>query len=254
MPLLSVESLSVVYGQAIDAVGDVSFAVEKGSMAALLGANGAGKSTVLKAISGVLEFERGRVVAGRVVFDGQDITGLRAHQRARLGLIHVREGRHILPSMSVEENLQVAGFALKGRGARPGAATYQKIYDYFPVLGERRKSTAGFLSGGEQQMLAIGRALCADPRLVLIDEASLGLAPMTAAKIFDILDRINAETGLSILLVEQNVGLAFRHAARVHVLENGALVLSGTPESIGSREAISARYLGGVSAAPRQTA
>jgi branched-chain amino acid transport system ATP-binding protein len=246
MALLTVDSVSVVYGRAIDALSNVSIEVGEGRMSTLLGANGAGKSTMLKAISGVLEFERGRIVRGRVTFDGQDITKMPAHRRARLGLIHVREGRHILPSMSVEENLMVAGFAMRGRGRYPGSEVFQAIYDYFPVLGERRKSTAGFLSGGEQQMLAIGRALSANPRLVLIDEASLGLAPMIARQIFDILDRINQETGLSILIVEQNVGLALNHAEYVYVLENGRIALEGTPDNIGGREEISARYLGGV--------
>ncbi|MGB3407662.1 MAG: ABC transporter ATP-binding protein [Jannaschia sp.] len=250
MSLLTVDTLSVVYGQAIDALADVSLSIGEGRMSALLGANGAGKSTTLKAISGVLAFERGRIVKGRVTFDGTDITDMAAHQRARLGLIHVREGRHILPAMTVEENLQVAGFAVQGRGAFPTSADFERIYDYFPVLGERRRSTAGFLSGGEQQMLAIGRALSARPRLVLIDEASLGLAPMIARKIFEILDRINADTGLSILIVEQNVGLALDHASYVYVLENGRVTLEGPPATIGSREDISARYLGGVGKSP----
>lgn len=248
MSLLAVDNISVVYGQAISAISDVSLVVEEGQMVALLGANGAGKSTVLKAISGLLEFENGRVASGQISFDGKPINTVRAHQRARAGLVHVREGRHILASMSVEENLMTAGFAAAGRGPFPSARALDRIYEYFPVLGQRRTGTAGFLSGGEQQMLAIGRALVAQPRLVLIDEASLGLAPLVAAQIFEILRQINADTGLSILIVEQNVGLALKSAQYVYVLENGSVALKGTGESIGSREEISARYLGGAGA------
>ncbi|MFT6676933.1 MAG: branched-chain amino acid transport system ATP-binding protein [Sulfitobacter sp.] len=243
---LVVDKLSVVYGQAIEAVNDLSMTVESGAMTALLGANGAGKSTILKAISGVLAFEHGRVVTGSVSFDGSDVTAMRAHKRARSGLLHVREGRHILSSMTIEENLNVACFAAPGRSRGDANKAIARIYEYFPVLGERRRNTAGYLSGGEQQMLAIGRALAADPRLVLIDEASLGLAPKISAQIFEILARINAETGLTILIVEQNVGLALRYAKQVYILENGRVVRSGSPAEIGSREEISARYLGGV--------
>lgn len=249
MSLLAVENINVVYGQAIAAITDVSLVVEEGQMVALLGANGAGKSTVLKAISGLLEFENGRVTTGNIAFDGKPFTAARAHQRARAGLLHVREGRHILTSMSVEENLLTAGFAVSGRGPFPDAKALGRIYEYFPVLGQRRSRTAGFLSGGEQQMLAIGRALVAAPRLVLIDEASLGLAPLIAAQIFDILRQINADTGLSILIVEQNIGLALKSAQYVYVLENGSVALNGSAETIGSREEISARYLGGTRSA-----
>ncbi|MCF7701787.1 ABC transporter ATP-binding protein [Loktanella sp. M215] len=247
MTRLVVENISVVYGQAIEAVSDLSLIAESGAMTALLGANGAGKSTMLKAISGILEFEHGRVSQGSITFDGISVTAMRAHKRARSGLLHVREGRHILSSMTVEENLDVAGFAAPPRSRADAAGAVSKIYDYFPVLGQRRRSTAGYLSGGEQQMLAIGRALAADPRMVLIDEASLGLAPMIAEQIFEILAKINAETGLTILIVEQNVGLALRHATQVYILENGRVVREGPPSQIGSREEISARYLGGVS-------
>lgn len=246
MARLVVENLSVVYGQSIEAVNDLSMIIESGEMTALLGANGAGKSTVLKAISGILAFEHGRVTEGSISFDGTDVTGVRAHKRARSGLVHVREGRFILPSMTIEENLSVASFATPGRSRADENRAIEKIYDYFPVLGERRRSTAGYLSGGEQQMLAIGRALAADPRLVLIDEASLGLAPKIVQQIFEILARINAETGLTILIVEQNVSLALKYAKQVYILENGRVVKSGSPAEIGTREEISARYLGGV--------
>ncbi|MGR3493655.1 ABC transporter ATP-binding protein [Citreimonas sp.] len=246
MASLTVENLSVVYGQAIEAVNGVTMNVEEGRMTALLGANGAGKSTVLKAISGILEFEHGRIEAGRILLGDRPLGGMRAHARARAGVMHVREGRHILGPMTVEENIDVAGFAAGRRTRAQTRAIRERIYGYFPVLGERRRGTAGYLSGGEQQMLAIGRALAAEPRLVLVDEASLGLAPMIAEQIFEILARINEETGLTILIVEQNVGLALRHADQVYILENGRVAREGPPSRIGTREEISARYLGGV--------
>jgi len=242
---LTVEHLSVVYGQAIAALDDVTMTVSEGRMTALMGANGAGKSTVLKAISGVLEFERGRISTGRVTFGGQQLNDVPAHRRSRMGVAHVREGRHILSNMTVEENLDVAGFAAPRRTKAETARIADRIYGYFPVLGERRRGTAGYLSGGEQQMLAIGRAIAAEPRVMLVDEASLGLAPMIAEQIFEILGRINADTGLTILIVEQNVGLALRYAEYVYVLENGRVALEGTRDTIGTREEISARYLGG---------
>ncbi|SPJ25417.1 ABC transporter ATP-binding protein [Palleronia abyssalis] len=242
---LTVENLSVVYGQAIAALDDVTMTVSEGRMTALMGANGAGKSTVLKAISGVLEFERGRISTGRVTFGGQQLNDIPVHRRSRMGVAHVREGRHILSNMTVEENLDVAGFAAPPRSKAETARIADRIYGYFPVLGERRRGTAGYLSGGEQQMLAIGRAIAAEPRVMLVDEASLGLAPMIAEQIFEILGRINADTGLTILIVEQNVGLALRYAEYVYVLENGRVALEGTRDTIGTREEISARYLGG---------
>ncbi|WP_417683765.1 ABC transporter ATP-binding protein [Roseibium sp.] len=244
MALLNIEELSVVYGGAIDAVSNVSLKVEEGTMVALLGSNGAGKSSTLKAISGTLEFERGEITTGDVQFDGGSVRAVKAHQRARAGLIHVREGRHVFSGMSVEDNLIAAGFAVGKRGSAPGRAEIDRIYEYFPRLGERRHGLAGFLSGGEQQMLAIGRALISQPRMMLVDEASLGLAPMIAEDIFRIMAEINRETGLSILVVEQNVGLTLKHASYAYILENGRVVLEGTPDDIGGRDAISAIYLG----------
>ena len=252
--MLSIDGLSVVYGGAIDAVRDVSLTVGEGRMVALLGANGAGKSTILKAVSGLLGFERGVITAGEIRFEGRVINTVRAHQRARAGLIHVREGRHVLPSMTVEENLRVAGFAAGSRGPFPGRHDLDAIFEYFPPLSERRNGLAGYLSGGEQQMLAIGRALVARPKLVLVDEASLGLAPLVAEEIFRILGRINAETGLSILVVEQNIALALRYASHAYVLENGQVALEGPPDAIGDRDTISARYLGGGQAGATQPA
>lgn len=245
MALLQVEGLSVVYGGAIEAVCNVSLKVEEGAIVALLGSNGAGKSTILKAISGILQFEQGEIAAGSVQFEGKSLIGVRAYQRARSGLMHVREGRHVFSSMTVEDNLKAAGFAIGKRGRPPGKADIERIYGYFPRLGERRNGLAGFLSGGEQQMLAIGRALVSRPTLMLIDEASLGLAPIVAEDIFRIMAEINRELGLSILVVEQNVGLTLKYAQYAYVLENGRIGLSGKADDLGGREALSALYLGG---------
>jgi branched-chain amino acid transport system ATP-binding protein len=240
---LAIANLDVRYGGAIAGVRDLSLTVPDGGFVALLGANGAGKTTTLKTISGLLPFENGRVVSGTIRFFGEDIAGVHAHQLARRGLLHVREGRHVFPNMTLEENLAAATFALTGRGRRTGG--FDDIYAYFPLLAARRKSYAGLLSGGEQQMLAIGRALVGDPRLLLVDEASLGLAPLIAREIFDILARINFEKKLAILVVEQNVSLALKHAGYGYILENGTVVLEGTAATLSDRELVSSRYLGG---------
>ncbi|MFC7398693.1 ABC transporter ATP-binding protein [Chelatococcus sp. GCM10030263] len=246
---LEVAGLSVVYGAAIEALDQVSLAVPEGGFVALLGANGAGKSTMLKAISGLLRFENGRVRAGRIVFNGEPIAGLPSFALARRGILHVREGRFVFPTMTVEENLEAASFARGKRTPQAPRRVYDEIFGYFPALARRRSSQAGYLSGGEQQMLAIGRALFAMPELLLVDEASLGLAPKIAAEIFSILARINAERRLSILVVEQNVSLALRHAAYGYVLESGKLVQEGPAASLMDRENLSKRYLGGQAAA-----
>jgi branched-chain amino acid transport system ATP-binding protein len=243
---LDITGLDVVYGGAIVAVSGLSLTVPEGGFVALLGANGAGKTTTLKTVSGLLPFERGRITEGSILFFGEEIAGVSAYQLARRGLLHVREGRHVFPSMTVEENLQAATFALVGRGT--ASRNFDAIYGYFPQLAQRRKLHAGFLSGGEQQMLAIARALVGDPRLLLVDEASLGLAPFLAAEIFQILDRINRERRIAILVVEQSVTLALRHASYGYLLENGRLVMRGTAHELTDREQLSNRYLGGESA------
>jgi branched-chain amino acid transport system ATP-binding protein len=246
-PALEIAELDVRYGGAIAGVRDLSLTVPDGGFVALLGANGAGKTTTLKTVSGLLPFENGRIVSGTIRFFGEDIASVHAHQLARRGLLHVREGRHVFANMTLEENLAAATFALTGRGRRAGG--FDDIYAYFPLLAARRKSYAGLLSGGEQQMLAIGRALVGDPRLLLVDEASLGLAPLIAREIFDILARINAEKKLAILVVEQNVSLALKHARYGYILENGAVVLEGTAANLSDRELVSSRYLGGAAQA-----
>lgn len=246
---LKIDQLSVVYGSAIEALDSVSLSVPEGGFVALLGANGAGKSTLLKAVSGLLRFENGRATTGSIEYEGANIESVPSHKLAQRGILHVREGRFVFPNMTVEENLEAAFFGRAGRGGKLPRGEYTEIFDYFPALAQRRKSAAGFLSGGEQQMLAIGRALFAHPRLLMVDEASLGLAPKIAAEIFEILARINAERKLSILVVEQNVTLALRHASYGYVLESGKLVQEGPSAGLMDRDNLSKRYLGGASQA-----
>jgi branched-chain amino acid transport system ATP-binding protein len=246
---LEITDLDVVYGGAITAIRGMSIVVPDGGFIALLGANGAGKSTTLKAISGLLPFENGKIVAGRIAFYGEEIGGVPSHKLARRGLLHVREGRHVFPAMTVEENLMAATFALMGR-PQAKKSQFDDIYAYFPQLVERRRLQAGLLSGGEQQMLAIGRALVGEPRLLLVDEASLGLAPFLAKEIFEILGRINRERKLSILVVEQNVNLALKQASYGYILETGKIAIEGTSAVLADRERLTRRYLGSGNAQP----
>jgi branched-chain amino acid transport system ATP-binding protein len=244
-PILEVRNLGVFYGGAIQALDDVSINVAPGGFVALLGSNGAGKSTTLKTISGLLRFENGRVTSGSVSFLGRNIRSTPSYALARSGILHVREGRHVFANMTVDDNLDAAKFALKGRKAAPRRGGYDAIFDYFPTLARRRKTYAGLLSGGEQQMLAIGRALVGEPELLLVDEASLGLAPLVARDIFDILTKINQDRKLAVLVVEQNVSLALRYARYGYVIESGRIVLEGPAEELANRELLSSRYLGG---------
>jgi branched-chain amino acid transport system ATP-binding protein len=238
---LEVKSLEVVYQGVIQALSNFSLNVPEGSIVALLGANGAGKTTALKAISNFLPLENGRVTRGSITVGGQDLLGLPPHTIVRRGIFHVREGRHVFAEMSVEENLVAATFAQ--RNARPRKAALSEVYAYFPILAERRRRSAGYLSGGEQQMLAIGRALVADPAMILLDEPSLGLAPLIVKDIFAIIERINREKRVSILLVEQNAMIALKYASYGYVLENGRTVLEGTSEELISNRDVQNFYL-----------
>jgi branched-chain amino acid transport system ATP-binding protein len=240
---LEIEDLVVTYGGAITGVSGVSLAVPEGGLVALLGANGAGKTTVLKAASGLLPFEKGRVARGSIRVFGEPVGNTPAHRLARKGMMHVREGRRIFGGLTVEENLRAAGFALDARSKLESQIA--AVYEFFPILGERRNGQAGYLSGGEQQMLAIGRALIAQPKLILVDEASLGLSPMMAKEIFAALSRINAERRISVLIVEQNARLALNHANYAYVLEVGKLVMEGPAKELAANDAVAARYLGG---------
>ncbi len=236
MALLEVENLHIFYGH-VHALKGITFHVNEGEMLTLLGANGAGKSTILRAVSGLL-----RPRQGRIVFDGKDITGLPAHQIVRLGVSHAPEGRKIFPTLTVEENLNLGAYS-RWRDRTGVEESRRLVFRLFPRLAERRHQLAGTLSGGEQQMLAISRALMARPRLLLLDEPSLGLAPLLVRAIFKTIKEINAQ-GVTTLLVEQNARLALKLAHRGSVLETGNIVLSGTARSLLADERVRKAYLG----------
>ena len=233
--MLRLEGIDAFYGD-LQALYDVSLEVEQGRVFALVGANAAGKSTTLRVISGLVTPRR-----GRVVLDGQDLTPVPAHQRVDLGIVQVPEGRRLFPFMSVTENLLLGAHTARARAERD--ATLKYVYTLFPVLAERRTQLAGSLSGGEQQMCAIGRALMARPRVLMLDEPSLGLAPVLVKRIFDTVRTINAD-GMTIMLVEQNVRQALTLAQRAAVLESGHLVLHGQGAALLADDRLKRAYLG----------
>jgi branched-chain amino acid transport system ATP-binding protein len=240
--MLALNNIEVIYDGVILVLKGVSLNVEEGGITTLLGANGAGKTTTLKAISGVLRSERGEVTKGSVEFDGQRIDGLRPHQIVKRGLVQVFEGRRVFEHLTTEENL-VAGAHVQSDRRRVNEGI-ERVYEYFPRLRERRSVQSGYLSGGEQQMLAIGRALMSGPRVVLLDEPSLGLAPMLVEEIFGIIQRLNREQKLTVLLVEQNATLALTIAEHGYVMENGRIVLEGSAASLRENADIKEFYLG----------
>ncbi len=239
--LLSVNNIEVIYDHVILVLKGVSLEVPEGGIVALLGANGAGKSTTLKAISGLLGTERGDVTKGSIEFLGEPIHRRDPALVVTRGIVQVMEGRHVFEHLTVEENLLTGAYTrTKGDTVRD----LELVYEYFPRLRERRTGYAGYISGGEQQMLAIGRALMAHPRLMLLDEPSMGLAPMLVAEIFEIVGRLNREEGLSVLLAEQNAAMALRVAQHAYVMENGRVVLDGDRATIAENEDIKEFYLG----------
>jgi len=242
-PLLRVNNLEVVYNHTVQVLKGLSLAVPEGQVVALLGSNGAGKSTTLKAISGLLPMEDGEVTDGEIRFGGVSLVGRQPHEIARRGVFQVMEGRRVFEELTVEENLSCASYARGGPGDLAGA--YEKVYGYFPLLAERRRQLAGYLSGGEQQMLAIGRALVARPKLMLLDEPSLGLSPILVEEIFGIVSRINREEGTTILLVEQNANMALSVASHGYILENGKIVLDGPTSLLREDRDVRDFYLGG---------
>jgi len=233
--MLEVRNMDVHYGR-IQALWDVSFTISKGEIVVLLGSNGAGKTTTLKALSGLLP-----VSGGQVLFAGRDIRFLPPHERVEMGLGQVPEGRHIFPLMSVEENLLMGGFHPAHRGGR--RAAIERMLEMFPILRDRRRQLGGTLSGGEQQMLAIARALTGNPQLLMLDEPSLGLAPSVVTDIFSSIQQINA-AGTTVLMVEQNTQEAFRIAHRGYVLENGRVVLEDTASRLLANPEVQRAYLG----------
>lgn len=247
LPLLSVEQVEVFYEQSILALRGVSLQVGKGQMVALLGANGAGKSTTLKAISSLVRAERGEVTKGQILYQGQVITDADPASLVLAGLAQVLEGRHCFTHLTVEQNLLIGGFV--GRPSRKVLnQRLERIYGYFPRLRLLRKRLTGYTSGGEQQMVAIGRALMSEPRLLLLDEPSMGLAPQVVEEIFEILARLNRDEGLSLLVAEQNINIALDYAQYAFVLENGRVVDEGSAAELAGREDIQNYYLGAVSA------
>ncbi|TDE35388.1 ABC transporter ATP-binding protein [Antarcticimicrobium sediminis] len=240
--ILEIENIELTYKGSIQALRGLSLKVPKGQIVALLGSNGAGKSSTLKAVSNLLSLENGELTAGRIRFNGKDTAGLSPHALVRSGLFHVMEGRRIFEDLTVEENLVAATYALTGRGGAP--ADFEQVYDYFPRLKERRHNRAGYLSGGEQQMLAIGRALVARPSLILLDEPSLGLSPLLVEEIFTIIAHINRETGVSMLLVEQNAAVALAISQFGYIMENGRIQLDGPTERLMADDDVREFYLG----------
>ncbi|AZO02547.1 ATP-binding cassette domain-containing protein [Mesorhizobium sp. M2A.F.Ca.ET.037.01.1.1] len=241
--ILAVDNIHATYNHAITALHGVSFEIRQGEMLALLGANGAGKTTTLKAVSNLLPAERGQITAGSIRFDGGDVSRRQPGDLVRAGLVQVLEGRHCFKSLSVEENLVSGGIGRSGSRAEINR-DLERIYAYFPRLREKRRTLSGLTSGGEQQMTAIGRALMSRPRLLVLDEPSMGLAPLIVQDIFQTLRKLNRESGLSILVAEQNSAVALGYADHATVLENGVSVLSGAAASLRQREDVRAFYLG----------
>ncbi|MBY3074910.1 ABC transporter ATP-binding protein [Rhizobium laguerreae] len=247
--LLAVDDLKATYNHAITALDGVGFHLARGEILALLGANGAGKTTTLKALSNLLPAERGQVVSGSIRFDGLDVLRTRPAALVRAGLVQVLEGRHCFRSLTVEENLVSGGLGRSGTRAEI-AEDIEKIYAHFPRLKEKRRALSGLTSGGEQQMTAIGRALMSRPRLLVLDEPSMGLAPLIVQDIFRKLRHLNREEGLSILVAEQNSAVALKYADRAIILENGATVLTGDAQDLRGRDDIKSFYLGQRAVAP----
>lgn len=242
MPALLLENVEVIYDKVFLAIKGVSLEVKEGEMVALLGSNGAGKSTTLKSISGLLGPERGLVTRGDVQYGGKSIVNMGAPERVKMGLVHVLEGRRIFGHLTPDENLTAA---YHGKSNARFNELRDQVYTYFPRLKERIKSKAGYLSGGEQQMLAIGRALMTEPDLIMLDEPSLGLSPLLVQEIFGIIGEINAQQKMSVLLVEQNAAATLDIVHRAYLIEQGQVVMSGSAEVLKSNPDVQDFYLGG---------
>ena len=240
--ILIVNNIEVVYSHVILVLKGVSLNVKKGGITALLGGNGAGKSTTLKAISNLLSSERGEVTKGSVTFENEDIHDLDPSQLVKKGVIQVMEGRHCFEHLTVEENLLTGAYTRSN--AKEVKEDLERVYNYFPRLRERKTSQAGYTSGGEQQMIAIGRALMAKPTMILLDEPSMGLAPQLVKQIFEIVAEINKKEGVTILLAEQNTNVALQYAEYAYILENGRVVMEGSAESMRDNEDVKEFYLG----------
>ncbi|MEQ8348844.1 MAG: ABC transporter ATP-binding protein [Sneathiellaceae bacterium] len=242
-PLLSVKNIEAVYNHVVLVLKGVSLQVPERGITALLGGNGAGKSTTLKAISNLLRSERGEVTKGSIEYRGDRIEGLSPSDLVRRGVIQVMEGRHCFRHLTVEENLMTGAYT-RGDGGRAVAADLDKVYAYFPRLAERRKSQAGYTSGGEQQMCAIGRALMSRPQTILLDEPSMGLAPQLVEEIFQIVKNLNEQEGVAFLLAEQNTNIALKYAHYGYILENGRVVMEGEAAALRENPDVKEFYLG----------
>lgn len=239
--LLSVDNIEVVYNEYVLVLRGLSLEVERGSITALLGANGAGKSTTLKAISGLLHSEDGEITRGSISFDGEVISNKEPDEMVRSGIFQVMEGRRIIQDMTVTENLRLGAFTRKDKKVKDDL---DLVFSYFPRLKERT-GLAGYLSGGEQQMLAIGRAMMARPKLILMDEPSMGLSPLLVKEVFGIIKKLNTDFGVTILLVEQNAAMALGCSKHGYIMENGKIVLDGAASELRENEDIKEFYLGG---------
>ncbi|WP_108880849.1 ATP-binding cassette domain-containing protein [Anderseniella sp. Alg231-50] len=242
-PVLSINNIEVIYNHVILVLKGVSLDVPQGGITALLGANGAGKTTTLKAVSNLLRAERGDVTKGTIEFKGERIDQLTPNEMVKRGCIQVMEGRHCFEHLTIEDNLLAGAFTRRdGRAAI--AQDLEMVYNYFPRLRERRTSQAGYTSGGEQQMCAIGRALMSRPTTILLDEPSMGLAPQLVEEIFEIVKKLNENEGVSFLLAEQNTNIALRYAKYGYILENGRVVLDGEASALRDNEDVKEFYLG----------
>jgi branched-chain amino acid transport system ATP-binding protein len=242
-PILAVNNIEVIYDHVILVLKGVSLSVPRGGITAILGANGAGKTTTLKAISNLLHAERGEVTKGSILFEGQEVQALSPNTLVRRGCIQVMEGRHCFGHLSVEDNLMTGAFTRKD-GTAAIRDDLDLVYQYFPRLRERRTSQAGYTSGGEQQMTAIGRALMSRPKMILLDEPSMGLAPQLVEEIFEIVKKLNDEQGVSFLLAEQNTNVALRYAKYGYILESGRVVLDGEAKALRENDDVKEFYLG----------
>jgi branched-chain amino acid transport system ATP-binding protein len=241
--MLAVNNIEVLYDRVILVLKGVSLTVPRGGIVALLGANGAGKTTTLKAISNLLHAERGEVAKGTILFDGAEVQALSPSELVRRGCVQVMEGRHCFAHLTIEENLLTGAFT-----RRDGRAAIRRdvdlVYSYFPPLRERRSAIAGYTSGGEQQMCAIGRALMSRPKMILLDEPSMGLAPQIVEEIFEIVGNLNAKEAVSFLLAEQNTNMALKYARYGYILENGRVVMDGEAKSLAENQDVKEFYLG----------
>ncbi len=241
--ILKIENIEVMYDSVISALHDVSLSVPRGKIVALLGGNGAGKSTTLKAISTMLSSERGKITKGKITYDGKIISNQNPTEMVGLGMVQVLEGRRCFGHLTVEENIITGAYSRKLTNSEM-KNELEKIYSYFNRLKDRRKSQAGFTSGGEQQMLAVARAMMAKPKMLLLDEPSMGLAPQLVAEIFKIVKELNTKEGVSILLAEQNTNIALRNSDYGYIIETGNVMLEGTAEELLDNDEVKELYLG----------